>query len=162
MQSHQLILTLGILWLATLVIMPFLFAKSRHLAYMRGRTEGKECVDSSLKLRIRTLEEQLADTNIENEADTRKRLKAIASLQSTIAELEARIMSYTGMAVTRADYDLLAETARTLGLTERTLNALKANQQAQRANEQIQQLTQLAMRLHAHLRATPATAGAAA
>ncbi|WP_295482117.1 hypothetical protein [uncultured Pseudomonas sp.] len=108
------------------------------------------------------LRDRLDELMIKREEEQRKHHHLVANFKRIIDELEQRIMSYTGMAVTRADYDLLIETTKTLELTERTLNALKANQQAQKANEQIQQLTQFAMRLHAHLRATPATAGAAA
>ncbi|HGM5579266.1 TPA: hypothetical protein ACKP22_000924 [Pseudomonas putida] len=162
MQPHQLILTMGILWLVTLGALPFLFAKARHLAYMRGHTDGKKCINATLQVRIKTLEDELADTKIQNEADTRKRLTAIASLHGTIAELEDRIMSYTGLAVTRSDYELLIGTAETLRLTERTLKALQAQQQATAAAARAEGIDGLAKRVHTQLRDTPASAGAAA
>lgn len=166
MQPHQLILAMGILWLVTLAALPFLFAKARHLAYMRGHADGNKSINATLKLRITTLEDELADTKIQNEADTRKRLKAIAALHGTIAELEERIMSYTGLAVTRADYVLLSKIAETLRLAEKTWKAAPGTEPwCNRATQQMQDIQALAVRVHAQLRNNPAssaTAGEAA
>jgi len=70
-------------------------------------------------------------------------------------------MSYTGLAVTRTDYELLISAIETLNLTERTLIAMKATQQASRASLQATQLGGLAKRIHTQLRETPAGATSA-
>ena len=165
MQPHQLVLALSILWLATLIVLPFLFAKARHRAFNRGLDTGKQRLKADLKLQIKGLQDDLDEARVQTEADQRKHHLAIAHLKGSIRELEARIMSYTGLAVTRADYELLISAIETLNLTERTLNAMKATQQASRAGLQAAELGSLAKRIHAQLRETPgsaANAGAAA
>lgn len=165
MQPHQQVLALGILWLATLTVLPFLFAKARHRAFNRGLDTGKQRLKADLKLQIKGLQDDLDEARVHTEADQRKHHLAIAHLKGSIRELEARIMSYTGLAVTRADYELLISAIETLNLTERTLTAMKATQQASRAGLEATGLSDLAKRLHAQLRETPgcaANAGAAA
>ncbi|MNM57688.1 hypothetical protein D3C81_689020 [compost metagenome] len=157
MQPHQQVLALGILWLVTLIVLPFLFAKARHRAFNRGLDTGKQRLKADLKLQIKGLQDDLDEARIQAETDQRKHHLAIAHLKGSIRELEARIMSYTGLAVTRADYELLISAIETLNLTERTLNAMKATQQASRAGLQAAELSKLAKRLHAHLRDTPAS-----
>jgi hypothetical protein len=161
MQPHQLVLAIGILWLATLTILPFLFAKARHRAFNRGLEVGKQSLKADLKLRIKGLQDDLDEAKVQAEADQRKHYTAIAHLKGSIRELEARIMSYTGLAVTRADYELLISAMETLSLTERTLNAMKATQQASRAKQQAAALDGLAKRIHTQLRETPASAASA-
>ncbi|MCE1058514.1 hypothetical protein LU646_11570 [Pseudomonas alloputida] len=102
---------------------------------------------------------------INREAEQREHHHTIANLKRAIAELEDRIMSYTGLAVTKADYELLVNVIDTLNLTERTLAAMKATQQAARASLQVTRLGDLAKRMHLELRERPASAvnaGAAA
>ncbi|AFK70862.1 hypothetical protein A210_06215 [Pseudomonas putida SJTE-1] len=161
MQPHQLVLAIGILWLTTLTILPFLFAKARHRAFNRGLDAGKQSLKADLKLRIKGLQDDLDEAKVQTEADQRKHHTAIAHLKGSIHELEARIMSYTGLAVTRADYELLISAIETLSLTERTLNAMKATQQASRAKQQAAGLDGLAKRIHTQLRETPASAACA-
>lgn len=165
MQPHQQVLALGILWLATLVVLPFLFATARRRAHALGFLEGQEIKEVADTLHIRQLEQDLAmkqveldNARIQAEADQRKHHLAVAGLKGSIRELEARIMVYTGLAVIRADYELLIGAAETLRLTERTLNAMKATQQASRAGLQAAELDSLAKRVHVQLRETPATA----
>lgn len=83
--------------------------------------------------------------------------QTIANLKLTITELEERIMSYTGLAVTRADYDLVLKATNTLQLSQRTLKALKSQTQADIAGAQAEALSGLAKRIHAQLRSTAAT-----
>ncbi|MFT8231351.1 hypothetical protein ACLNBI_07220 [Pseudomonas guariconensis] len=83
--------------------------------------------------------------------------QTIANLKLTITELEERIMSYTGLAVTRADYDLVLKATDTLQLSQRTLKALKSQTQADIAGAQAEALSGLAKRIHAQLRSTAAT-----
>lgn len=95
------------------------------------------------------------------EAEHRRHHLSVANLKRTIAELEARIMSYTGMPVTRPDYDLLNKVAETLRLTQRTMKALKSDQVAKQSSEQANGVEAIAKRVHAQLRTTPATASTA-
>ncbi|MBI6918197.1 hypothetical protein JET68_05240 [Pseudomonas monteilii] len=161
MQPHQQVLAIGILWLVTLAILPFLFAKARQRAFCRGLESGKQTLKADLKLRIRGLQEDLDEARVQAEADQRKYHTAIAHLKGRTLELEARIMSYTGLAVTRADYELLISAIETLSLTERTLTAMKATQQASRAKLEAAGLGGLAKRIHTQLRETPASAASA-
>lgn len=105
--------------------------------------------DHYLALRTR-LDELLAD----REAEQRKHHHTVANLKRTIAELEERIMSYTGLAVTKSDYALLMEATRTLRVAEQTMKALKS-QVANQAGEQAAGLQAIAKRVHAQLRSTP-------
>ncbi|MFF5866729.1 hypothetical protein [Pseudomonas sp. NPDC012596] len=117
--------------------------------------------DATHTQRIRTLNEELAELTAQREADPRKHLKTIANLKLTISELEERIMSYTGMPVTRADYELLTKVGETLQLAHSTMKALKSNQQASLATAEARCVGSLAKRVHAQLRSTPATASTA-
>ncbi|POA89213.1 hypothetical protein C1882_01170 [Pseudomonas sp. FW305-E2] len=157
MQPHQQVLAMGILWLITLLILPFLFAKARHRAFNRGLDAGKQRLKADMKLQIKGLQDDLDEARVQTEADQRKHHLAIAHLKGSIRELEARIMSFTGLAVTRADYELLISALETLSLTERTLTAMKATQQASRARLQAVGLEGLAKRIHTQLRETPAS-----
>lgn len=161
MQPHLHVLAIGILLLITLAILPFLFAKARHRAFNRGLEAGKQSLKADLKLRIKGLQDDLDEAKVQAEADQRKHHTAIAHQKGSIRELEARIMSYTGLAVTRADYELLISAMETLSLTERTLNAMKATEQASRAKQQATGLEGLAKRIHTQLRETPASAASA-
>lgn len=99
-------------------------------------------------------------------AELKELRRTAATLKRTIAELEERIMSYTGLAVTRADYVLLSNIAKTLHLTEKTWKAAPGTEPwCNRATQQMQDIQALAVRVHAQLRNTPAssdTAGEAA
>ncbi|NTY91954.1 hypothetical protein [Pseudomonas putida] len=161
MQPHQLVLAIGILWLTTLTILPFFFAKARHRAFNRGLDAGKQSLKADVKLRIKGLQDDLDEAKVQAEADQRKHHTAIAHLKGSIRELEVRIMSYTGLAVTRADYELLTKVGETLQLAHRTMKALKSDQQASLATAQALSVDALAKRIHAQLRSTPATASTA-
>ncbi|MGY3296763.1 hypothetical protein ACVWY1_001184 [Pseudomonas sp. TE6288] len=162
MQPHQQVLAVGILWLVTLIVAPYLFTKARSRAFSRGVEIGKEHHRADLKLQLKTLREELDEARVQTEADQRKHHLAVASLKRTITELEELIMSYTGMPVTRADYDKLLGTAEMLRLAQRTMSALMAAPQAARAAEQATAIDNLAKRVHSHLRATPAATTEAA
>ncbi|WJO23196.1 hypothetical protein LU688_06300 [Pseudomonas soli] len=166
MQPHQLVLAMGIIWLVTLIVAPYLFSKARSRAFNRGVEIGKEHHRADLKLQLKTLREELDETRIQTEADQRKHHLAVAALKRTITELEDRIMSYTGMPVTRADYDLMIKAVETLALAEKTWKAVQGTEPwCNRALQQRQDIQALAVRVHHQLRSTPAsaaTAGAAA
>ena len=67
-------------------------------------------------------------------------------------------MSYTGMPVTRTDFELLTKVGETLQLAHRTMKALKSDQQASLAAAQSLCVNSLVKRIHAQLRSRPATA----
>ncbi|CAM3808719.1 hypothetical protein CCOS865_01808 [Pseudomonas reidholzensis] len=172
MQPHQYALGAGILWLVTLTILPFLIATARRRAYAEGFEAGKGHRDQTLNLQLK--EAMQAQDELRSEFQRTQqtttlllnaRQASITSLKASIGELEARIMSYTGLAVTRADYENLVSATSTMRLAQRTLKALKSSAQADRAEEHAEALDELAKRIHAQLRDTPAscsTAGAAA
>ncbi|MCO7516446.1 hypothetical protein NJF44_15555 [Pseudomonas guariconensis] len=103
------------------------------------------------------LRSRLDELLVYREAEQRKHHQSVANLKRTITELEERIMSYTGLAVTKYDYALLMETSRTLRVAEQTMKALKS-EVANKAAEQAAGLQAIAKRVHAQLRSTPATA----
>ncbi|MEG9622087.1 hypothetical protein [Pseudomonas guariconensis] len=100
---------------------------------------------------------RLDESLVDREAEQRKHHHTVANLKRTITELEERIMSYTGLAVTKSDYALLMETCRTLRVAEQTMKALKSQTQADLAGAQAEALSGLAKRIHAQLRSTAAT-----
>lgn len=153
MQPHQYALAAGILWLATLLVLPILIAKVHRRAYDEGFMEHQRQLNSYSA----ALNNDISQLVVAREEDQRKHNLTVANLKRTIAELEARIMSYTGMAVTRSDYERLLSTVEALRLAQRLHVALKAATQADRATELAAAVDELARRVHAHLRATPAT-----
>lgn len=165
MQPHQQVLAIGILWLFTLLVLPFLFTKTRSRAFHRGVEVGKQYQKADLKLQIKGLQNELDDSRIQSEADQRKHHLAVVALKASINELEARIMSYTGLAVTKADYEKLISASSSMRLAQRTFQALKSQPEADRAAIQADAIDELAKRIHAQLRDTPAcsaNAGASA
>ncbi|MCG8292269.1 hypothetical protein [Pseudomonas entomophila] len=162
MQPHQQVLALGILWLVTLIVATYLFSKARSRAFNRGVEVGKEHQRADLKLQLKTAREELDETRIQTEADQRKHHLAVAALKRTITELEERIMSYTGMPVTRADYDLMINAVETLALAEKTWKVAPGTEPwRNRALQQRQDIQALAVRVHHQLRSTPASAATA-
>ncbi|MEF0146200.1 hypothetical protein [Pseudomonas guariconensis] len=158
MQPHQYALAAGIALLFILATLPFLFALARRRAFSRGKAIGLEIRDITHAQQVRTLNDELDEFKVQREAEQRKHHTTIANLKRTITELEERIMSYTGLAVTRADYDLVLKATDTLQLSQRTLKALKSQTQADIAGAQAEALSDLAKRIHAQLRSTTATA----
>ena len=153
MHPHQYALAAGILWLATLTVLPFLIAKARRRAYDEGFAEHQRQSNSY----IAALNKDISQLAVARQEDQRKHDLTVANLKRTITDLEERIMSYTGLAVTRADYDLVLKATETLQLSQRTLKALKSQTQADLAGAQAEALAALGKRIHAQLRSTPAT-----
>ncbi|AOX10701.1 hypothetical protein Q5O_20700 [Pseudomonas putida JB] len=172
MQPHQYALAAGIGWMVTLIILPFLIAKARQRAYALGFEAGKACNDQALHLQLK--DAQQAQDDLRTELQRTKQTCAlqletgqdrIVALQSRSNELEAQILSYTGMPVTRSDYENLRSASATMRLAQRTFRALKSQPESDRAATQAAAVDELAQRIHAQLReiadTTPA-AGAAA
>jgi len=165
MQPHQQVLALGIAWLIGLIALTFIIPRMRHRAFIRGLDVGRQQQRADLKLQIKGLQDDLDEARIQSEAGQRKHHLAVANLKSSIAELEARIMSYTGLPVTKADYERLVSASSTMRLAQRTFKALKTEAESARAGAQADVIDELAKRIHAQLRNTPgsaATSGAAA
>jgi septal ring factor EnvC (AmiA/AmiB activator) len=172
MQPYQYALAAGIGWMITLIILPFLIAKARRHAYARGFEAGKAFHDQTLSQQLKEAKQALNDVRAELQRTQQTcnvqlaaRQASIAALKENISELEARIMSYTGLAVTKADYEKLVSASATMRLAQRTFNALKSGAEATRAGAQADAIDELAKRIHAQLRSTPAStapAGAAA
>ncbi|WP_060482059.1 hypothetical protein [Pseudomonas sp. NBRC 111119] len=165
MQPHQQVLALGIVWLVSLIALTFIIPKVRHRAFLHGVDAGRQQQRADLKLQIKGLQDDLDEARIQSEAGQRKHHLAVANLKSSIAELEARIMSYTGLPVTKADYERLVSASSMMRLAQRTFKALKTEAEATRAGVQADAIDELAKRIHAQLRSTLASAvnaGAAA
>lgn len=156
MQQQNYILALAALWLFTLAFLPFLFAAARTRAFNRGITAGLETRDAVNSQQIASARNERDELAVQLEAEQRKHLTTKAALQGRVKELEDRIMSYTDMPVTRADHDLLTKTATTLKLAGRTWKALHVDPQTQHATDQQRYIEELAARVHAQLRITPA------
>ncbi|WP_432777604.1 hypothetical protein O4O02_23585 [Pseudomonas fortuita] len=158
--------------MVTLIILPFLIAKTRRLAYARGFSEGKAFHDQTLRLQLKEAEQALDRLRVELQRTEQTRDVQLAARQSNIdalkgciSELEARIMSYTGMPVTKTDYEKLVSASSTMRLAQRTFKALKTEAEAARAGTQVDVIDELARRIHSQLRNTPASvanAGSAA
>lgn len=161
MQPYQYALSAGIALLSCLAILPYLLAAARRRAHEEGKEIGLAERNAIHAQQLRTRNEELAELAMQREADQRKHLRSMANLKFIISELEARIVSYTGMPVTRADYELLTKVGETLQLAHRTMKALKSDQQASLATAQALSVDSLAKRIHAQLRSTPATASTA-
>ncbi|WP_313364358.1 hypothetical protein [Pseudomonas sp.] len=158
MQPHQQVLAMGILWLISLIALTFIIPNARHRAFNRGLEVGKQLHKADLKLQIKGLRDDLDEARINTEADQRKHHMAVAALKRTINELEERIMSYTGLAVTKFDYDLLINASETLALAKKTWKAAQGTEPwCTRAMQQHQDIQALAMRIHSQLRTTPAS-----
>ncbi|WKY26995.1 hypothetical protein [Pseudomonas donghuensis] len=111
---------------------------------------------------FQALRDRLDELVASRETEQRKHHHIVTNLKRTITELEERIMSYTSMPVTRPDYDLLLSSAETLRLAEKTWKAAPGTEPwRNRATQQMQDIQALAMRVHAQLRTTPASAAAA-
>lgn len=158
MQPHQQVLALGIVWLVSLIALTFIIPKVRHRAFLHGVDAVRQQQRADLKLQIKGLQDDLDEARIQSEAGQRKHHLAVANLKSSIAELEARIMSYTGLPVTKADYERLVSASSTMRLAQRTFKALKTEAEATRAGVQADAIDELAKRIHAQLRSTPASA----
>jgi hypothetical protein len=153
MQPHQQVLALGILWLATLVVLPFLFATARRRAHALGFMEGQEVKEAAHTHRVRQLKRDLADKQAELDTARKAFTAHMEARRETIAELEERIMSDTGLAVTKADYQALISASETLETAGRTWKQLKgAEAWVTRTEHQGRSLRDLAGRVRNELR----------
>ncbi len=163
MQAQHYTLALGVAWIFTLAILPFLFAKTRQRAYDRGHADGLKQRDAMAWKRLQDQDRALEQRAIDREKEQRQFLQTKAAMQGTIDELSARVMAYTGLAVTHQDHQLLTETAATLDLARRTFKAIKGTEVWQeRTLNEAKGLRKLAELVHAEIRQkAPITSGKA-
>jgi len=158
MQQQHYILALAALWLFTLAFLPFLFRAARHRAYNSGYSAG--IIEQQLLTRGQTkaLNNDITRLAEEREAEQRRFAQTKAALQLTNAELEARILSYTGLVVTKSDYEQLTKAAETLQMAQRTWEAAKGTEPwCVRAHNGYLSIQSLARRVHAQLCSKPAS-----
>lgn len=153
MHLHYQTLALIIAWSATLVALPLLLAVARRSAHARGIAEGQHIQQARHDNQVQWFEVEIASKQAEL-LDIQGRFDAsMEARRKTIADLEERIMSYTGLAVTQADYQALANASETLKLAVRTWSQLKgADAWVERAKLQAGQLHRLALRVRGDLK----------
>ncbi|MFV2946447.1 hypothetical protein [Pseudomonas japonica] len=166
MQAQHYTLALGIAWIFTLAILPCLFASARQRAYDRGHADGLKQRDAMAWKRLVEQDRALEQRAIDREKEQRQFFQSKAALQGRIDELEERIQSYTGLAVTAADHQLMIHAAETLDLAKRTWEVMKGTARTwpERAATESLALKRLAELVHAEIRKQPLTtkAGSAA
>lgn len=163
MQPHQYALAAGIGWMVTLIILPFLIAKARQRAYAHGFEAGKACNDQTLKLQLKDaqkaqeeLRTELQRTRQDCSQQLEARENSITALRVMIADLKDRLLGHVGLVVTKSDHTQLVTASATMRLAQRTFQALKSQPEADRAGSQADAIDDLAKRIHAQLRSTPA------
>lgn len=158
MQQQHYILALAVLWLFTLAFLPFLFSTAQRRAHNSGYSAGLIEQQRLTKEYTAALNNDITRLAEEREAEQKKFAQTKAALLATNAELEARILSYTGLAVTKSDYEQLTKAAETLQLAQRTWETAKGTEPwCIRAHNGSLSLQNLARRIHAQLRNTPAS-----
>lgn len=156
MQAQHYTLALGVAWIFTLAILPYLFAKARQRAYDRGHADGLKQRDTLAWKKLQDLDNALEERAIDREKEQRQFLQAKAVMQGRIDELEERVRSYTSLAVTAADHQLMIRAAETLTLAKRTWDAVKGtNAWSERAASETVALQRLAELVHAEIRKQP-------
>ncbi|MNJ42729.1 hypothetical protein D3C77_377040 [compost metagenome] len=159
MQQQHYILALAVLWLFTLAFLPFPFRTAQRRAHNSGYSAGlieQQRLNKGYSVALNNDITRLAE---EREAEQKKFAQIKAALQATNAELEARILSYTGLAVSKRDYEQLTKAAETLQMAQRTWEAAKGTEPwCVRAHNGYLSIQSLARRIHAQLRNTPGNA----
>ncbi|MDD2056299.1 hypothetical protein N5D52_10280 [Pseudomonas sp. GD03860] len=157
MQQQHYILALAALWLFTLAFLPFLFRTTRQRAYNSGYSAGLIEMQRLSRGHTTALSNDITHLAKEREAEQKRFAQIKAALKATNAELEARILSYTGLAVTKSDYEQLTKAAETLQMAQRTWEAAKGTEPwCVRAHNGRLSIQSLARRIHSQLRNTPA------
>jgi hypothetical protein len=166
MQPHHQIITLTATWLATLVALPLLLSVARRSAYALGVVKGQEAQQAHHAIQTQWFEREMTDKQAELDELQLRFDASIEARRKTVADLEERIMSYTGLAVTRTDYDVLVSACETLKLVVRTWRQLKgAEVWVGRAEQQSGELRGPAFQVQSELkelRALPTSKGEAA
>ncbi|WP_028694361.1 hypothetical protein [Pseudomonas cremoricolorata] len=158
MQPHHQAIALAVTWLATLVALPLLLSATRRGAHSLGVDEGKQVQQALHTAQIKDLERAVADKRAELAYLQAHFDNSMEARRLTIVDLEERIMSYTGLAVARADFEALVSASETLNLAVRTWWQMKgAELWVRRAEQQATYLRSLALRVQSELEANAAT-----
>lgn len=161
MQAQHYTLALAVAWIATLTFLPMLFALARKRAFDLGHATGLEMRDAVNWRRLQALDNTLSERAVSREQEQRQFMQTKAALQGRINELEERVMSYTGLAVTANDLTLVNNAAETLDLAHRTFNAIKGTEAWRaRSFSEASGLRRLAELMHVEIRQKTAASGA--
>lgn len=159
MQQQHYILALAVLWLFTLAFLPFLFRTAHRSARNSGYSAGLIDHERLTKGHIKALNSDIIRLAEEREAEQKKFAQIKTALLAANSELEARISSYTGLAVTKLDHEQLTKAAETLQLAQRTWETAKGTEPwCVRAHNERLSIQALARRIHKQIRTTPASA----
>jgi len=157
MQAHHYTLAFAALWLAPLTLLPYLFSRATASAKVDGHTAGVQERDAYYAQRIEALNADLHRQGKERQEEQSKFIRSMSQRQKVIDELEARAMSYTGLAVTHADHQLLRNAAESLALAFKTWSSMPGTEPWRgRATAQVHGLNALAGRIGTELGTAPA------
>lgn len=152
MQPHHLTIALAALWLLTLVALPFLASMASRRAKESGFTAGLAQREADHTRQLATLNADVDALAKERLDEQRTHARISEQRLALIAELEARIMSYTGLAVTMSDHQLLHQVTQTLSMASKTWSKLQGAEPWQRrASAQFVDLASLASRIRAEV-----------
>ncbi|WP_296263984.1 MULTISPECIES: hypothetical protein [unclassified Pseudomonas] len=128
------------------------YAASEHMAQVIEAALQQAGFLSPIDESWQVMHAQLDESLVNLEAEQPEH-HTVANLKRTITELEKRIMSYTGLAVARADFDTLVSACETLKLALRTWSQMKgAEAWVRRAEQQATDLRGLALRVQSEIR----------
>lgn len=157
--SQHIVVALSALLILTLAALPYLVCVVRRRATESGFAAGLAQHEADHAIRIAALNADVDALAKERLDEQRTHARLSEQRLALIAELEARIMSYTGLAVSRADYEHLKNAAETLRLARNTWQKLQgAEPWCKRAYDECQGILGLASRVHSELRKAPAIA----
>lgn len=158
MQAHHYTLALAVLWLATLALLPLLFSRATARSKADGHAAGTRERDLHYAQRIEALNTDLVRLGQQRIEEQTRFNRSMIQRQKTINELEERVMSYTGMAVTHADLQLVRNASESLALAFKTWSSLPGTEPWRtRATTQAVGLNALATRIGGELRMAPTT-----
>ncbi len=141
MQAQHILIGVSAAWLLTLALLPYLISRTNKRAQVIGYSQGMATRDKE-----RTKQEG-------------RLVRELTRRRTIIEELEERIGSYTGLAVTRRDHQLLISAIETLAMAHSTWLPVAGTEPWRlRAKQQASDLTVLATRIAAELKNVPATA----
>ena len=141
MQAQHILIGVSAAWFLTLALLPYLISRTNKRAQAIGYSQGMATRDKE-----RTKQEA-------------RLVRELTRRRTIIEELEERISSYTGLAVTRRDHQLLISAIETLAMAHSTWLPVAGTEPWRlRAKQQASDLTVLATRIAAELKNVPATA----
>lgn len=159
MQAHHYTLAFAALWLATLALLPLLLSRATARAKADGHAAGTRERDLHYADRIEALNADLLRLGQQRVDEQTRFNRSMIQRQKTINELEERVMSHTGLAVTVTDLQHVRSASETLALAFKTWSSLPGTEPwRSRATTQAAGLNALATRIGSELRMAPAIA----